>query len=456
MYQFLNGSDAAFADLQRRATNCCLPFPNQELPPGTRPRQGRVGFQMDPTNGSARLFVEHGIVYAGSNPAVRQWLEAGEIRFPSFDALKRWLREDLAAAYSSQQASEPANPPLRPEELTDLAAIHQDCKDPAAPVYLDAEALWHELTRVVRGQEDALRRLAQRVSWHVARCAPRRPATLMAVGPTGVGKTKAAETLPQALRALAPDGAGYSYLRLDMTEYQERHRISQLLGAPPGYIGYGEGAALVDALVANPRTIVLFDEIEKAHPDVFRTLMNVMDAGRLSPPARTAQGRDVDCRRAIFLFTSNLDCHGILEDLEERDAFGDAAAVDAVCRQRLRAAGLASELVGRIGSFLVFRPLSLDTRAEIVTLAVVRVAAEYGLCVEHVAPAVILAVLKASRGEGFGARPDEYLVDDLLGDCFARAAAAGLRSAVSVHGGPTFTCVPFKVPMEDHVDKNDE
>jgi ATP-dependent Clp protease ATP-binding subunit ClpA len=214
------------------------------------------------------------------------------------------------------------------------------------------------------------------------------------VGPTGVGKTRAAESLPAALKSVDPTGIGHGYVRLDMAEYQERHRISQLFGAPQGYVGYGDRSQLVDALVENPKTIVLFDEIDKAHPDVLRSLMNAMDAGRISSPSIVGRGREVDCRQAIFLFTSNLDCDRILSELEERAAFEQHPVVDTVCQQRLRVVGMAPELIGRIGTFLVFQPLSLDARAEIVALSVKQVAEEYGLRVERIAPAVILSILK--------------------------------------------------------------
>src|SRR5205807_2293117 len=103
---------------------------------------------------------------------------------------------------------------------------------------------------------------------------------VFAVGPSGVGKTRTAEAMAQVLREVDEDNEAYQFLRLDMTEYQEAHRVSQLIGAPQGYIGHGEGSQLIDALRANRRTIVLFDEIEKAHPAILRVLMNAMDAGR--------------------------------------------------------------------------------------------------------------------------------------------------------------------------------
>ena len=456
MHQFINGSDAAFADLERRARGACIVFRDQQMPPDATPPRARVGFEVNPADGSALLLVDRGVAYRGPHPAVREWLETSTMWFPSFAHLRRWIQDELRGCYWARTApvqlnattsSSPALPAApHPADLTDLTAVYRDVQDHDTPLYLDEAALFRELSRRIRGQDDALRTLARRTCRHLARRAPGRPATFFAVGPTGVGKTKTGESLPVALRTLDPAGSGYGYLRLDMSEFQERHRISQLLGAPQGYIGYGEGAQLVDALVANPKTVVLFDEIEKAHPDVLRTLMNAMDAGRLSTPTATARGREVDCRYAIFIFTSNLDASSILQDLEVRNAFGDATLVDEVCRRRLRAVGIAPELIGRIGCFLVFRPLTTCTRAEIVALTIARVAEEYGLQVAHIEPSVIVSILNQTRADGLGARPDEYLVDDLLGAAFAQAAAAHVRSPVEMCGGPPFRCVPSSKP----------
>lgn len=288
-----------------------------------------------------------------------------------------------------------------------------------------------------------MRMLAKQVRRHLARSMPRRPATLVAVGPTGVGKTASAEYLSVALQHQLHDRQPYGYLRLDMSEYQEQFRVSQLLGAPQGYVGHDQGSQLVNTLRSNPRTIVLFDEIEKAHRDILRALMNAMDAGRLSSSQAVGDGHEIDCRRAIFIFTSNLDADGILKDLTTRNGFGDRSATDDVCRSRLRLAGVAPELIGRIGCFLVFRPINRPARAEIVTLAITRVAEEYGVRVARIDPAVVGDILNVSQDHRFGVRPDEYLVDELLGSCFAEAAAGGLEAPALVSAGPPYRCLPI-------------
>ena len=133
---------------------------------------------------------------------------------------------------------------------------------------------------------------------------------------------------------------------LTMNEYQEAHRVSKLLGAPQGYIGHGEGSQLLDTLRANPRTIILFDEIEKAHSAILRVLMNAMDAGRISGTSQSSVGREVDCCKAIFLFTSNLNANDLLEEIQIRQAFGNRPIEDEICRRRLHASGIAPEIVG--------------------------------------------------------------------------------------------------------------
>ena len=274
---------------------------------------------------------------------------------------------------------------------------------------------------------------------HLARKRPARPAVVFAVGPSGVGKTRTAEVMAQVLRELDDENNGYQFLRLDMTEYQEAHRVSQLIGAPQGYVGHGEGSQLLDALRANPRTIVLFDEIEKAHPAILRVLMNAMDAGRLTTASNSASGREIDCRQSVFMFTSNLDAKSILDELDSRSAFGNRAVEDEVCRRRLHAGGIAPEIVGRIGRFLVYRPLSPETRAEIVALAVAEVGEEYGLNVSYVEPKVIVDLMQKIRSSDFGVRPERFLIDDLLGSAFAKAASQGTNDPVTV-AGPPYEC----------------
>jgi ATP-dependent Clp protease ATP-binding subunit ClpB len=332
-------------------------------------------------------------------------------------------------------------PPPDPSELTDIDQVIQEVADEDEPIIIDGEVLYEELSKQVRGQDEALKTLSSRVARHIARRSPRRPATFFLIGPTGVGKTTAAQSLVTALKRVHPLAAGYSFLGWDMSEYQESYRLSQLLGSPQGYIGYGEGSQFTDALIANPKLVVVFDEIEKAHRSILKALMNAMDAGRLSTAAKNEADREIDCRLAIFIFASNHESQSILAQLTERGAFDAPEVVNDSCRHQLVRSGVAPELVGRIGSFLVFQLLTKQTRAEIATLSIVRVAEEYGLRVCNIEPRSS-AESALSQSTSFGARPVEYSTEDLLGDAFAHASAKQMRAGC-IEVGPPIHWVPL-------------
>jgi hypothetical protein len=394
-------------------------------------------------DGNLEIYISAANRYRGSAPA---WLEImarpsapGGARLavicpPGPAAALGTFKELLDSASGVRRVHRPG-----PQLLSDVGeALAAARPSPRHPVP-DAAAVFESLAARVRGQDDALRLLSRLACRHLARQQPRRPATAFALGPTGVGKTLAAESLPAALQEAGPGGTEYAFVRLDMSEYSESHRVSQLLGAPQGYVGHDNGAQLVNTLKANPKTIVLFDEIDKAHARVQYTLMNAMDAGRLSTAKASNGGWELDCREAIFLFTAHCDTAEILAEANRRAAKGHERAADDVCRAHLRATGILPEFIGRIGAFLVFRQLSERTRAEIIALSVSRTAQEYGLTVERVAPAVIAHLLALREDAGFGARPDEFLVDEVLGDCFA-TAADNLKGVPLAIAGPPFEC----------------
>ena len=165
------------------------------------------------------------------------------------------------------------------------------------------------------GQDEAVQKVSDAILRSRAGIAnPNRPiGSFLFLGPTGVGKTELAKALAQALF-----DDEKNMVRIDMTEYMEKFSVSRLIGAPPGYVGYEEGGQLTEAVRRHPYSVVLFDEVEKAHPDVFNILLQVLDDGRITD----SQGRTVDFKNTIIILTSNLGSDIILEDLEKNRANG--------------------------------------------------------------------------------------------------------------------------------------
>ena len=241
---------------------------------------------------------------------------------------------------------------------------------------------------------------------------PNRPTgSFLFLGPTGVGKTELAKSLAEFLfddeRAL---------VRIDMSEYGEKHSVSRLVGAPPGYVGYEEGGQLTEQVRRRPYTVILLDEIEKAHPDVFDILLQVLDDGRLTD----GQGRTVDFRNTIVILTSNLGAH-FLQD----ESLDDSAKREAVM-SAVRAA-FKPEFVNRLDDIVMFDSLSREELRRIVGLQVASLAAR--LKDRRITLEVSDAAkdLLAERGfdPAYGARPLKRLVQKEIGDALARLILTG-------------------------------
>jgi ATP-dependent Clp protease ATP-binding subunit ClpB len=186
---------------------------------------------------------------------------------------------------------------------------------------------------------------------------PRRPiGSFIFLGPTGVGKTELSRALAEALF-----DSEDNIVRLDMSEYQERHTVSRLVGAPPGYVGYEEGGQLTEAVRRKPYSVVLFDEIEKAHPDVFNTLLQVLDDGRLTD----SQGRRVDFRNTVIIMTSNIGSVYLLEGITSSGEIPDdvRGRVMAELREHFR-----PEFLNRVDETVLFKPLTQAELEQIVDL----------------------------------------------------------------------------------------
>ena len=217
------------------------------------------------------------------------------------------------------------------------------------------EATLHK--RVV-GQEEAVTAVAKAVRrGRVGLKDPRRPiGSFLFLGPTGVGKTE----LAKALAASLFDDES-NMVRLDMSEYMEKYSVSRLIGAPPGYVGYDEGGQLTEAVRRKPYSVVLFDEVEKAHPDVFNVLLQVLDDGRITD----SQGRTVDFKNTIIIMTSNLGSAHLLEGIDENGDINPACeeAVMNELRGHFR-----PEFLNRLDEIIMFKPLTKDNIGNIINL----------------------------------------------------------------------------------------
>jgi len=216
------------------------------------------------------------------------------------------------------------------------------------------------LHKRVVGQDEAVQLVADAVIRARAGIKdPRRPiGSFIFLGPTGVGKTELAKTLAEALF-----DSEENIVRIDMSEYMERHTVSRLIGAPPGYIGYEEGGQLTEAVRRKPYAVILFDEIEKAHHDVFNVLLQILDDGRVTD----SQGRTVDFKNTVIIMTSNIGSHYLLEGIGH-DGHITEPARQSVMRELRQ--GFRPEFLNRVDDIVLFKPLTVAEIERIVELLV--------------------------------------------------------------------------------------
>jgi len=273
---------------------------------------------------------------------------------------------------------------------------------------LHLEDILHQ--RVV-GQDEAVRLVSEAIIRSRAGIAdPSKPiGSFLFLGPTGVGKTELAKTLAEALF-----DSERNLVRIDMSEYMEKFSVSRLIGAPPGYVGYEEGGQLTEAVRRKPYSVILFDEVEKAHPDVFNVLLQVLDDGRITD----SQGRTVDFKNTIIILTSNLGSQFLLDGIGEDGEINESARsqVSELLKRSFR-----PEFLNRLDEIVFYKPLTRDDVTHIIDLMVAdlnRRLADKQLTVE-IAPAAKAQVIEAAYDPIYGARPLrrylQHTVETLIG-----------------------------------------
>ena len=357
---------------------------------------------------------------------------ASRLMYGEIPALEHELAEATAAAASDAGAGGegstpastgaiPAEAPMVKEEVgpDDVADVVSAWTGIPAGRLLEGETgkllrMEDELGHRIIGQASAVQAVSDAVRRARAGVAdPDRPTgSFLFLGPTGVGKTELAKALAEFLfddeRAM---------IRIDMSEYSEKHSVARLVGAPPGYVGYEEGGQLTEAVRRRPYCVILLDEVEKAHPEVFDILLQVLDDGRLTD----GQGRTVDFRNTILILTSNLGSQ-FIADPANSDEAAKRAAVMNVVRSTFK-----PEFLNRLDDVIVFDALGTDELGQIVDLQVARLARRLGD--RRLTLAVTLAAREWLALTGFdpvyGARPLRRLVQSAIGDQLARALLSG-------------------------------
>ncbi len=288
--------------------------------------------------------------------------KAAELKYGKLPSLTKELQEEEQIAEEGQKSDSLLRDRVTEEEIARIVG-----RWTGIPVSRLMEGEREKLLRLpeilhkrVIGQDEAVDRVSDAILRSRAGIQdPNRPiGSFLFLGPTGVGKTELAKALAEALF-----DDEKNMVRIDMTEYMEKYSVSRLIGAPPGYVGYEEGGQLTEAVRRHPYCVVLFDEVEKAHPDVFNVLLQILDDGRITD----SQGRTVDFKNTIIILTSNLGSQSILEGITPEGTISDEAKahVQALLRQQFR-----PEFLNRLDEIVFYKPLQRTEIFKIVDLLV--------------------------------------------------------------------------------------
>ncbi len=326
------------------------------------------------------------------------------------------LEAELKKVTSQQDAK--SGPRMLKEEVDeeDIARIVSKWTGIPVSKMLEGEVkklveMENRLRERVIGQDEALKAVANAIRRSRAGLSdPNKPiGSFIFLGPTGVGKTETARALAEFLF-----DDEQAMVRIDMSEYMEKHAVARLIGAPPGYVGYDEGGQLTEAVRRRPYSVVLFDEIEKAHPDVFNVLLQVLDDGRLTD----SKGRTVDFKNTVLIMTSNLGSQFLNADSLTTEAAFDRAReqVMEVLRQSFR-----PEFLNRVDDIVIFRPLGEEQLSHIIDLRLKdleRLLANRGITIELTAEAKHQLML-TGYDRAYGARPLKRAIQRLIQDPLA-------------------------------------
>ena len=366
--------------------------------------------------------------------------KAAELQYGKIPELKKALEAEEQIANESRQRSL-LRDKVTEEEIARI--IERWTGIPVARLMEgEREKLLHLediLHKRVVGQDEAVRLVSEAILRSRAGIAdPNKPiGSFLFLGPTGVGKTELAKTLAEALF-----DSEKNLVRIDMTEYMEKFSVSRLIGAPPGYVGYEEGGQLTEAVRRHPYSVILFDEVEKAHPDVFNILLQVLDDGRITD----SQGRTVDFKNTIIILTSNLGSQFLLDGIDENGEISQEARdqVNELLKRSFR-----PEFLNRLDEIVFYKPLTKENVTHIIDLMV----AELNKRLEDkqltvtLTPAAKAEIINAAYDPIYGARPLRRYLQHTVETLISKKIIAD-----QVEGGQTLTvdCRDGQLVVDSH------
>ena len=424
------------------------------MPDNCEPRESVIGFYR--SEGQYVVYLEQAVQYSGRNSALKALTQNGGYTAHKWGEIVRFCRsfpEDVPpdpppnVAVGTEQSSGGSSE----EDITDFSAIEIPTSEPKVTP-LTFEFIRKELKKVVIGQDFAVDCAAYLLAAHLSKPNPKRPLSLLFHGVPATGKSELAKAIGDLL---AHYGApSYSVVWVDLNTYTEPHTVHNLTGAPASYIGHDETPVFY-AVVENPYTVFIWDEVEKSHPAVLKLFMGIMDEGRAASNKELPDhSREYDFKHSIHIFTTNspigelgakkrpigfatsqdikdisYDGDAVNVEYKDKDGQADPTLVQRIydqneaARRALVRTGVLPEIATRFSGFAEFKPLDDTAKIRIIAKTILNTSFEYGIKLRYIAPGIIQEMVNAAGQNGFSVRSYRTIAEGYLGSVFAATQA---------------------------------